>query len=238
MIYGEILAGGSGTRMGNTEMPKQFLMLGDRPIIIHTIEQFLINQSFSKIIVCCPKEWVSYTEDLLEKYNIDTNRVDIAVGGSTRNETIINGCKLIEEKYGITDKDIIVTHDAVRPFVNQRILDDNIKLAKKYAAIDTVVSATDTIVYSKDGKIISDIPNRKECFQGQTPQTFNIKKLMALFNSLTVKEKEILTDGCKIFSLKGESVGLVDGEVYNIKLTTLYDLKIANAILMEKDEKW
>ena len=237
MIYGEILAGGSGTRMGNTEMPKQFLMLGDRPIIIHTIDQFLINQSFSKIIVCCPKEWVSYTEDLLEKYNIDTNRVDIAVGGSTRNETIMNGCKLIEEKYGLTDKDIIVTHDAVRPFVNQRILDDNIKLAKKYAAIDTVVSATDTIVYSKDGKIISDIPNRKECFQGQTPQTFNIKKLIALFNSLTVKEKEILTDGCKIFSLKGESVGLVDGEVYNIKLTTLYDLKIAKAILMEKDEK-
>ena len=238
MIYGEILAGGSGTRMGNTEMPKQFLMLGDRPIIIHTIEQFLINQSFSKIIVCCPKEWVSYTEDLLEKYNIDTNRVDIAVGGSTRNETIMNGCKLIEEKYGLTDKDIIVTHDAVRPFVNQRILDDNIKLSKKYAAIDTVVSATDTIVYSKDGKVISDIPNRKECFQGQTPQTFNIKKLIALFNSLTVKEKEILTDGCKIFSLKGESVGLVDGEVYNIKLTTLYDLKIAKAILMEKDEKW
>lgn len=237
MIYGEILAGGSGTRMGNTEMPKQYLMLGDRPIIIHTIEQFLINQSFSKIIVCCPKEWVSYTEDLLEKFNIDTNRVDIAVGGSTRNETIMNGCKLIEEKYGLTDKDIIVTHDAVRPFVNQRILDDNIKLAKKYAAIDTVVSATDTIVYSKDGKIISDIPNRKECFQGQTPQTFNIKKLIALFNSLTVKEKEILTDGCKIFSLKGESVGLVDGEVYNIKLTTLYDLKIAKAILMEKDEK-
>ena len=237
MIYGEILAGGSGTRMGNTEMPKQYLMLGDRPIIIHTIEQFLINQSFSKIIVCCPKEWVSYTEDLLEKFNIDTNRVDIAVGGSTRNETIMNGCKLIEEKYGLTDKDIIVTHDAVRPFVNQRILDDNIKLSKKYAAIDTVVSATDTIVYSKDGKIISDISNRKECFQGQTPQTFNIKKLIALFNSLTVKEKEILTDGCKIFSLKGESVGLVDGEVYNIKLTTLYDLKIAKAILMEKDEK-
>lgn len=237
MIYGEILAGGSGTRMGNTEMPKQFLMLGDRPIIIHTIEQFLINQSFSKIIVCCPKEWISYTEDLLEKFDIDANKVEITAGGATRNETIINGCKLIEEKYGLTDKDIIVTHDAVRPFVNQRMLDDSINLAKKYSAIDTVVSATDTIVYSKDGKIISDIPNRKECFQGQTPQTFNIKKLMTLFDSLTAKEKEILTDGCKIFSLKGESVGLVDGEVYNIKLTTLYDLKIANAILMEKDEK-
>lgn len=237
MIYGEILAGGSGTRMGNTEMPKQFLMLGDRPIIIHTIEQFLINQSFSKIIVCCPKEWISHAEDLLEKYNIDTDRVDITAGGTTRNETIINGCKLIEEKYGLTDKDIIVTHDAVRPFVNQRILDDNIKLAKKFDAVDTVVPAIDTIVYSKDGKLITEIPDRKECYQGQTPQTFNIKKLMELFESLTKKEKEILTDGCKIFSLKGENVGLVDGEIYNIKLTTLYDLKIARAIIMGKDEK-
>ena len=237
MIYGEILAGGSGTRMGNTEMPKQFLMLGDRPIIIHTIEQFLINQSFSKIIVCCPKEWISHAEDLLEKYNIDTDRVDITAGGATRNETIINGCKLIEEKYGLTDKDIIVTHDAVRPFVNQRILDDNIKLAKKFDAVDTVVPAIDTIVYSKDGKLITEIPDRKECYQGQTPQTFNIKKLMELFESLTKKEKEILTDGCKIFSLKGENVGLVDGEIYNIKLTTLYDLKIARAIIMGKDEK-
>ena len=237
MIYGEILAGGSGTRMGNTEMPKQFLMLGDRPIIIHTIEQFLINQSFSKIIVCCPKEWISHAEDLLEKYNIDTDRVDITAGGTTRNETIINGCKLIEEKYGLTDKDIIVTHDAVRPFVNQRILDDNIKLAKKFNAVDTVVPAIDTIVYSKDGKLITEIPDRKECYQGQTPQSFNIKKLMELFESLTKKEKEILTDGCKIFSLKGENVGLVDGEIYNIKLTTLYDLKIARAIIMGKDEK-
>ncbi len=237
MIYGEILAGGSGTRMGNTEMPKQFLMLGERPIIIHTIEQFLINQAFSKIVVCCPKEWVSYAEDLLDKYNIDKDKVEITAGGATRNESIMNGCKYIEEKYGLNDKDIVVTHDAVRPFVTQRILDDNIKLAKKYGAADTVIPATDTIVYSKDGKMITEIPDRKECYQGQTPQTFNIKKLMSLFDSLTKKEKEILTDGCKIFSIKGEDVALVDGEVYNIKLTTLYDLKIAQAILMRKDEK-
>lgn len=237
MIYGEILAGGSGTRMGNTEMPKQFLMLGERPIIIHTIEQFLINQTFSKIVVCCPKEWVSYAEDLLDKYNIDKDKVEITAGGATRNESIMNGCKYIEEKYGLNDKDIVVTHDAVRPFVTQRILDDNIKLAKKYGAADTVIPATDTIVYSKDGKMITEIPDRKECYQGQTPQTFNIKKLMGLFDSLTKKEKEILTDGCKIFSIKGEDVALVDGEVYNIKLTTLYDLKIAQAILMRKDEK-
>ena len=237
MIYGEILAGGSGTRMGNTDMPKQFLMLGEKPIIIHTIEQFLINPQFNKILVLCPKEWMSYSKDLLKKYDIDMDKIVIVNGGDSRNETIMNGCRYIEVNYGLNDDDIIVTHDAVRPFVNQRILDDNIKLLKKYNAVDTVISATDTIVYSKDGKIISEIPVRKECFQGQTPQSFNIKKLMEVYNSLTKKEKEILTDACKIFSIKNEEVGLVEGEVYNIKITMMYDLKIANAILMGANEK-
>lgn len=237
MIYGEILAGGSGTRMGNTDMPKQFLMLGDKPILVHTVEQFLINPAFDKILVCCPKEWVSYTRDLLNNNDIESDKVVIVAGGSTRNETIMNGCKYIEENYGLTDKDIIVTHDAVRPFVNQRILDDNIKGLKKYDAVDTVIPAVDTIVCSKDGKVISDIPVRSEYYQGQTPQSFKIKKLMELYDSLTKKEKEILTDACKIFSIKGDSVGLVDGEGYNIKITMQHDLKLANAILMGKDEK-
>ena len=79
MIYGEILAGGSGSRMGNTDMPKQFLMLGEKPIIIHTIEQFLINPKFNKILVLCPKEWMSYAKDLLSKYELDMDRIEIVV---------------------------------------------------------------------------------------------------------------------------------------------------------------
>lgn len=237
MIYGEILAGGSGTRMGNTEMPKQFLMLGDKPIIIHTIEQFLINKRIAKVVVCCPKTWISYANDLLKKYDIDTDKVEVTEGGSNRNESIMNGCKFIEEKYGLTDEDLIVTHDAVRPFITQRIIDDNIDGLKKYDAVDTVIPATDTIVYSKDGEVITEIPIRKECYQGQTPQSFKIKRLMEVYNSLTDKEKEILTDACKIFSIKGLKVGLVNGEVFNTKITMQYDLKIANAILMEQNQK-
>lgn len=231
MIYGEILAGGSGTRMGNTDIPKQFLNLGDKPIIIHTIEQFLINLKISKIIVCCPKEWISYANDLLERYKITDDRIVIVAGGSTRNETIMNGCKYIKENYGINDNDIIVTHDAVRPFVNQRIIDDNIKYAKKYGAVDTAISATDTIINSKDGKFIENIPVRKEYFQGQTPQSFNLKKLMKLYDSLTDDEKDVLTDACKIFTTKKEKVFIVQGEVYNIKITTMPDLKTADAIV-------
>lgn len=231
MIYAEILAGGIGTRMGNTEMPKQFLMLGDKPIIIHTLEQFIVNVQFSKILICCPKEWISYATDLLTKYGYDSDRVIVIAGGTTRNETLMNGCRYIEKNYGLNDNDIIVTHDAVRPFVTQRILNDNIKFAKKYDAVDTVIPSTDTIVNSKDGKVITEIPVRSEYYQGQTPQSFNIKKLVKIYDSLTSKEKDVLTDACKIFSSKKENVYLVDGELYNVKITTLYDLKVADTII-------
>ncbi len=236
MVYAEILAGGKGTKMGNTDMPKQFLMLGSKPIVIHTIEQFIINKFISKVIVCCPKDWMTYMNDLLEKY-IPSSNVDVVCGGVTRNDTIINGCKFIEENYGLSDDDIIITHDAVRPFVTQKIINDNIESAKKYDAVDTVIPATDTIVESIDGKEIKSVPDRNNMYQGQTPQSFNIKKLVNIYNSLTDDEKKILTDACKVFALKKEKIGLVNGEIYNIKLNDTYDLKIANAILMERGNK-
>lgn len=231
MIYAEILAGGKGTRMGNTEMPKQFLMLGNKPIIIHTIEQFLINPKIDKVIVCCPEAWISYMNDLLEKYLKDDGRIFVAKGGSTRNETIINGCYFIRDNFGLDKKDIIITHDAVRPFINQRIINDNIDAMKKNDAADTVIPATDTIVESKDGKVISNIPIRSEYYQGQTPQTFKLESLIDIYETLTDSEKEVLTDACKMFVIKGKKVTLVAGELYNIKITASYDLKIANAIL-------
>lgn len=236
MVYAEILAGGKGTRMGNTDMPKQFLMLGTKPIIIHTVEQFMINTNVSKIIVCCPKDWMTYMKDLLDKF-IPNSNIEVVEGGKTRNETIMNGCKFIEENYGLNDDDIIVTHDAVRPFVTQRIIDDNINALSDSIAVDTVIEATDTIVESIDCENISNIPDRKFMYQGQTPQSFNIKELVRVYESLKEEEKEILTDACKIFSLKKKKVKIVKGETYNIKITNIHDLKIANAILMERGNK-
>ncbi len=237
MTYVEVLAGGNGTRMGNTEMPKQFLQLGTKPIFIHTLEQFLLSSEVDKIILCCPKAWISHANDVIKKYILNNEKIVVVEGGKNRNETIMNGCKYIEENYGINDNDIIITHDAVRPFMTQRILEDNIKAAKKYGAVDTVISATDTIVASKDGKLINDIPLRSEMYQGQTPQSFNIKKLVEIYTSLTPEEKEILTDACKMFVMKGHDVRIVEGEVYNMKITTLHDLKMANAVLKERENK-
>src|SRR5699024_7592356 len=158
-------------------------------------------------------------------------KVKVVEGGSDRNGTIMNIIKSIEQENGIKDEDILITHDAVRPFLTHRIIQDNIEMGIKYGAVDTVISAVDTIVESEDGQFIKDIPKRDSMYQGQTPQTFNIQKLKDLYEGLSTEEKEILTDACKIFSMKGEKVKLVDGEIFNLKVTTQYDLNVANSII-------
>jgi 2-C-methyl-D-erythritol 4-phosphate cytidylyltransferase len=233
MIYAEILAGGKGTRMGNINMPKQFLTLNNKPIIIHTIEKFILNHRFDKILVISPKEWINHTRDIINKHIGSEGRIIVVEGGSDRNESIMSGIRYIEDNFGINDDDIIVTHDSVRPFLTHRIIEENIVEALEWGAVDTVIEATDTIIQSEDSEFISDIPIRRMMFQGQTPQSFNIKKLVDSYSLLSDNQKSILTDACKIFSLQGEKVRLVRGEVFNIKITTPYDLKIANAFIQE-----
>ncbi len=233
MIFAAILAGGIGSRMGETDTPKQFLTLGDKPVIVHTIEKFAINSKFDKIIVLSPKNFINYTNDLIKEYFGDNNNIVVLEGGKTRNDTLINAIEYINDNFDIDDDSIIVTHDSVRPFVTHRIIEDNIKAAKEFGACDTVVPATDTIVESVDSKLIKNIPIRDNYYQGQTPQSFKINKLSELINSLSESESNILTDACKIFVLKNEDVYLVDGEITNIKITYPYDLKLANTILKE-----
>ena len=226
-----ILAGGNGSRMGNTHLPKQFLPLDETPILVHTIEKFLLNQRLDAILILVPEKWVNYTGDIIKKYMGDTNKIKIVKGGTTRNETIMSGISYIESTYGTSDEDVIVTHDSVRPFLTHRIIEDNINAALEFGACDTVIEAIDTIVESKNNETISDIPIREKMYQGQTPQSFNIKTLKNAYDSLNEEERDILSDAAKICLLRGHTVKLVKGEVYNIKITTPYDLKVAEAII-------
>jgi len=231
MIFAAILAGGSGSRMGGTDTPKQFLTLGNKPVLIHTIEKFVINSNFDKILVLSPNSFINHTKNLIKEYFSNDSRIIVLEGGLTRNDTLINSLNYIQENFDIDDDSIIVTHDSVRPFVTHRIIEDNIRAAGKYGACDTVIPATDTIVESIDGKVIKNIPVRDNFYQGQTPQSFKINKLSKLIDSLNEDEINLLTDACKIFVLKGEEVYVVDGEITNIKITYPYDLKLANTIL-------
>ncbi|EAG9320498.1 IspD/TarI family cytidylyltransferase [Listeria monocytogenes] len=233
MIYAQILAGGKGTRMGNVSMPKQFLPLNGKPIIVHTVEKFILNTRFDKILISSPKEWMNHAEDNIKKY-ISDDRIIVIEGGEDRNETIMNGIRFVEKTYGLTDDDIIVTHDAVRPFLTHRIIEENIDAALETGAVDTVIEALDTIVESSNHEVITDIPVRDYMYQGQTPQSFNMKKVYNHYQNLTPEKKQILTDACKICLLAGDDVKLVKGEIFNIKITTPYDLKVANAIIQER----
>ena len=233
MIYAQILAGGKGTRMGNVPMPKQFLTLAGKPILIHTVEKFVLESRFDAILVVCPADWLSHTQDLIKKY-ISDERVHVVTGGSERNETLMKGIDYIQENYGSHDDDIVVTHDAVRPFITQRIINDNIEAALEHPAVDTVVPAIDTIVQGTEGKI-DDIPVRSTMYQGQTPQSFNIKTLVESYNALTDAQKETLSDSCKICLLAGQEVTLVRGENYNFKITTPYYLRVASALVETRD---
>ena len=145
-------------------------------------------------------------------------------------------CKYISENNKVTDNDILITHDAVRPFITQRIIKENIEYANKYDAVDTVIPAYDTIVEAKDNNIISNIPIRDYMYQGQTPQSFKVKELMNTYNELKDEERNILTDAAKIYVLKNKKVKLVMGESYNMKITTQYDLKLANLMIDKKGE--
>ncbi len=232
MIYAGILAGGKGTRMGRTELPKQFLSIGNKPILIHTLDQFVISNKVDHIVIATPENWKSYTEDIIKKYYPNSDTISIITGGSTRNETIMNICKFIKENS--TDKEnIVLTHDAVRPFITQRIIDDNIESIQSddVDAVDTVIPAYDTIVESTSNENITNIPVRDYMYLGQTPQTFKVDELMKIYSSLTESEKDILTDAAKIYVLKDKKVKIVNGETFNMKITTQYDLKLANAIV-------
>ncbi len=235
MVFAAIFAGGVGSRMGNINTPKQYLDLGGKPVIIHTVEKFFVNDRVDEIIVLCPKPWIAHTKSLIEANLPAGKKISVIEGGKTRNGTLENAIEFINSNYETDEDTIIVTHDAVRPFLTHRIIDENIDAAIEYGAADTVIPATDTIVESKDGKIISSIPERKNMYQGQTPQTFRLKLLESVIESLTDDEKDILTDACKIFTIKDKPVYMVEGEVFNIKITYPYDMKVAYTLLKGKD---
>ncbi len=229
MNFGVILAGGVGHRMG-ADKPKQFLHIGEKPIIVHTVEKFALYRGFEKVIVLTPEEWIEYTKDVFEKYLGNMDNIVVIQGGAVRNETIMNAVRYIEENYGLDDA-VIVTHDAVRPFVTYRIIEENIAAATEFGACDTVIPATDTIVESDDGQALSCIPDRSKLYQGQTPQSFKAAELKATYEALTEEEKEILTDACKIYVIKGKPVHIVKGEPFNIKVTYPYDLTVAETLM-------
>ena len=236
MVFAAVLAGGVGSRMG-AERPKQYIEVGGKPILVRSVEKFACRADLACVLVLTPEEWIAHTEDLLAEYGLTGGDVPVVVlaGGATRNDTLRNAISYLEAHYPLDESSVFVTHDAVRPFVTQKMIDDNIAAVERVGACGTCIPATDTIVVSDDGAQIADIPERSRLHQMQTPQSFRPLNLKALMDSLTPEEEATLTDGCKIYLLKGEPVAIVPGDVTNLKITYPSDLAFAEAFAAEED---
>ena len=220
-----IAAGGSGTRMG-ADIPKQYIKIGGCPVLIHTVRHFL-DVDFDRILILVPGEYEKYTCDLLCEYGI--SGVQVVVGGASRNETILKAIDFLRDNGELDRSTIILTHDSVRPFINKRIIKENLKMCAEKGPCTTAVPATDTIVRGKN--TVAEIFDRSQMLQIQTPQTFNALRFEEILNSLSDTEKELATDCTRLFTLAGEKVFIVEGETSNIKLTYKSDIAFAEGYL-------
>lgn len=222
MIYAAIVAGGTGSRMG-TSLPKQFLEISGKPVLIHTISCFY--GKVDRICIACHKDYVEYTKKLVESF-FDCP-IDVIEGGEDRMASV----EAVVNHYinDVTPEDIILTHDGVRPFVSDKMIEESIENARTGHFCTIAVNSTDTVCISGDGENIDRVPDRKEMFNIQTPQTFKLKKLAEMLKGCP--DKDIYTDLCGLAVAMGYKVKLLKGSPENIKITVPADINTAEAIL-------
>jgi len=223
-----ILAGGMGKKMGIADIPKQFIDVYGKPLLVHTLESFEFHQDIDSIAVVCQDEWKEDVMIWIRKY--DLNKVKwIVSSGETRQKSAYNGLTEIADYAG--DEDIVIIHDASRPLVTHRIISDNIKMAKLYEAVDTVIPSEDTIIISQDEKVISEVPLKKCVYIGQTPQSFKYKVITKAHKDAEFKEIVNATDDCQLILGQGKNVYLVKGDKLNLKISTFEDIVLLKAII-------
>lgn len=223
-----ILASGIGSRIKQSNIPKQFVEINNKPIVAYTIERFIYNKNIDKVIVVCHPEWIDYLSNYVNS-NYNFNNIYIIDGGQERNESIANAIKFLEKELKINNDDIVLTHDAVRMFVSDRIIDENIEVCKKHDAVTTAVSAIDTIGIIDNNTIVS-VPNRQDVINIQTPQTFKFYILKNIFKNYKVINT---SDICYLFKKNNidSKIYIVCGDYENFKITTDFDLNYIKNIL-------
>ncbi len=230
-LYFMILAGGIGSRMQSPELPKQYLKIDNEPIIVKTVRNFIDFGSFRAGVICCPVDWIEYTKALLLEYNIPADTVFVVPGGKNRNSSVQNGCCFLTKNFNVDNADVVLTHDAVRPFIDARIIKDNISAVNEFGAANTVMPVYDSVIRTSTGDFLSEHLPRKELFRVQTPQSFRLIELNNVINSLSADELEEYTDVASIFADRGFRVRLVEGKDSNIKITTPFDMAVAESII-------
>ena len=238
MNYAIILAGGSGQRMKQKGMPKQFINAYGKPIIVYTLEVFEQIPTIDKIVIPCNKEWIEHMKELSEKYNI-TKAQYIISGGSDRTESIKAGLNAIESS--LAEEDIVIIHDGVRPLVNMDTIEKNIEVVKKYGNAMTVKANIETVVVTNSETAQwEDFKKRSDTYTLTAPQSFRAKELITL-----LEEAEKLKDTAEIplldmslmYAKLGKDIHLVVEEGNNLKITTPEDYYYLKSYLELQENK-
>lgn len=230
-----IFAGGSGVRMG-AGIPKQFLEINGKPILIHTLQLFQEHEDIDKIYLAMSRDYIRYTEQLVKDYHID-KMAQIVPGGVTAQDSIYNALsKALEEN---PEDSIVLIHDGVRPFVEYSVISDNIDSVKAHGSAITSTLCYETVLISRDGKMVDKLPLRKESYTAQAPQSFYLKDIIQAHDIVrsTNPKYENMVDACTIYRATGRQPYIVEGNRGNIKVTTPEDVYMFRALIQYKENE-
>ncbi|MBE6140833.1 MAG: 2-C-methyl-D-erythritol 4-phosphate cytidylyltransferase [Firmicutes bacterium] len=225
-----IFAGGCGVRMGLKELPKQFLEIEGKPIIIRTLEYFENHDEIDEIYIACIENWIDYLKELIEKFDI-TKVKKIIPGGKSAMDT--QYVLLNEIKKHVEDDSIVLLHDGVRPFITSEVITNNIRCATLNGNAVTSISCNETILVSSDGKKVTSVPIRRETFTGQAPQTFILKDILDAHNTVRKDNPDYndIVDSCSLYIYLNKDINLVEGNRGNIKVTNPVDVYLLKGLM-------
>lgn len=216
-----LLMGGTGSRLGGST-PKQFLLLDEKPVFTYALETLIASGFFDEMVLVCHVDWVAVARQWAPL-------AKIVVGGASRQESSWLGIQGLEKQ-----PDLILIHDAVRPFVSERIVRDNLQAASDLGAADTCIPSADTLVHAPQGGVIAAVPRRADYLRGQTPQTFRSDWLRQAHLAASAQGLAESTDDCKLVLDQGHPIAVVPGEEANFKITTPFDFWLAQQLCPNK----
>ena len=230
--YVILLAGGVGKRMG-TDIPKQFLKVDGKPIIVYSIENFQKNPQIKKIVVVCVKDWIDKTWELVKKYNL-TKVEWIIEGGSTGHDSIRNGVFFLKDK--VDPEDHIIVHDAVRPILPQKAIDEVIRVSHEKGNASSSIECHPPIVYTEDHESgITDV-DREHVMLTASPQAFNYALALKCYEQAEAEDYHTSTFTSSLLIHCHERVYFAKGTPCNIKITRKEDLALFEALLKIPEE--
>ncbi len=229
-----IIAGGSGNRM-HQDIPKQFLTVNEKPVIVYTLEAFQKHPQIDAIAVVCIEGWEQVLSAYAKQFNI-TKLGHIIKGGKNGQDSIRNGVYELNKHYDFDD--IVLIHDAIRPMVSAEIISDNIRVAREYGNAITVIPCAEAMLQTEDGFVSNGSYPRDRLKRTQTPQAFHLGNICALHKQALEAGITNSVASCTLMIELGQQVYFSEGSEKNIKLTTVEDIDIFKALLTEHRSGW